>query len=129
MCIIRSSIIIQYQRSTLASRASPIICDVRQLHIGQKLAIYYYIKKAIQLEHASFTPLIFSAYGRCSGETYYFLNTLSERMSEKKNILPAVAMNWLRTKICFAQMQALILCVEVPVTCGINTVLIHLTLH
>ena len=66
----------------------------------------------IQMEHASFTLLIFNAYGGCSRETYHFLNTLSARLAEKKSILPVVAMNWLRTEICFAmQMQALILCV------------------
>ena len=43
---------------------------------------------------------------------YRFLNTLSERLAEKKSILPAVAMNWLHTKICFAQMRVLILCVR-----------------
>ena len=58
------------------------------------------------------TPLVFSAYGGCSRETHHFLNTLSEQFSDKKGILPGVVMNWLRTKICFAQMRALILCVR-----------------
>ena len=71
-----------------------------------------YNQRCIQLEHASFTPLIFSAYCGCSRETYHFQNTHSERLAEKKSILPAVAMNWLRTKICFAQMRALIICVR-----------------
>ena len=66
----------------------------------------------IQMEHGSFTLLIFNAYGGCSRETYHFLNTLSARLAEKKSILPVVAMNWLRTEICFAQMPALILCVR-----------------
>ena len=56
--------------------------------------------------------LVFSAYGGCSRETHHFLNTLSEQLSDKKGILPGVVMNWLRTKICFAQMRALILCVR-----------------
>ena len=85
-----------------------------------------YNQRCIQLEYASFIPLIFSVYG---GEICHFLNTLSERLAEKKSILPAVAMNWLRTKICFAQMRALIFAFEVPVTRGINTILIQLTLH
>ena len=42
-------------------------------------------QRCIQLEHASFTPLIFSAYGGCSCETYHFLNTLSGRLAEKKS--------------------------------------------
>ena len=71
-----------------------------------------YNQRCIQLEHASFTQLIFSAYGGCSRETYHFQNTRSERLAEKKSILPAVAMNWLHTKICFAQMQALIICIR-----------------
>ena len=51
-------------------------------------------------------------HGGCSRETHHFLNTLSEQLSDKKDILPGVVMNWLRTKICFAQMRALILCVR-----------------
>ena len=51
-------------------------------------------------------------HGGCSRETHHFLNTLSEQLSDKKGILPGVVMNWLRTKICFAQMRALILCVR-----------------
>ena len=71
-----------------------------------------YNQRCIQVEHASFTPLVFSAYGGCSCETHHFLNTLSEQLSDKKGILPGVVMNWLRTKICFAQMRALIFCVR-----------------
>ena len=71
-----------------------------------------YNRRCIQLEDASFTPLIFSVYSRCSRETCHFLNTLSERLAEKKSILPAVAMNWLSTEICCAQVRALILCVR-----------------
>ena len=44
-----------------------------------------YNQRCIQLKHASFTPLIFSAYGGCSCETYHFLNTLSGRLAEKKS--------------------------------------------
>ncbi len=71
-----------------------------------------YNQRCVQVEHASFTPLIFSAYGGCSRETYYFLDTLSEQLSKKRGIPPGVAMNWLRTKICFAQTRALILCIR-----------------
>ena len=71
-----------------------------------------YNQRCIQVEHASFTPLVPSAYGGCSRETHHFLNTLSEQLSDKKGILPGVVMNWLHTKICFAQMRALILCVR-----------------
>ena len=71
-----------------------------------------YNQRCVQVEHASFTPLIFSAYGGCSRETYHFLNTLSEQLSKKRGIPPGVAMNWLRTKICFAQTRALILCIR-----------------
>ena len=71
-----------------------------------------YNQRCIQVEHALFTPLVFSAYGGCSRETHQFLNTLSEQLSDKKGILPGVVMNWLCTKNSFARMRALILCVR-----------------
>ena len=49
-----------------------------------------YNQRCIQVEHASFTPLVFSAYGGCSRETHHFLNTFSEQLSDKKGILPGV---------------------------------------
>ena len=69
-------------------------------------------QRCIQVEHGSFTPLVFIWYGGCSRETHHFLSTLSEQLSDKKGILPGVVMNWLRTKICFAQMRAQILYVR-----------------
>ena len=80
-----------------------------------------YNQRCIQLEHTSFTPLIFSAYGGCSRENYHFLN--------KKSILPAVAMNWLRKKPALPRCELQFLAFEVPVTRGIDIVLIQLTLH
>ena len=61
--------------------------------------------------HASFTPcLIHTTDFQCIMvhvvvKPGHFLNTLSERLAEKKSILPAVAMNWLRTKICFPKCE------------------------
>ena len=42
-----------------------------------------YNERVIQVEHGSFTPIVFSAYGGVGRETGKFISTLIEKLSEK----------------------------------------------
>ena len=64
-----------------------------------------YSRRVLEVEHGSFTPLVFSAYGGCSPETERFIKELSTKLAEKHCSDMATMANWLRTKlsVCFAR--------------------------
>ena len=72
----------------------------------------HYNQRIVQVEHGSFTPVVFSAFGGCGRETHHFLSSLAEKLATKKNFNPSVATNWLRRKIAFALLRAQILCLR-----------------
>ena len=43
-----------------------------------------YNQRIIEVEHGSFTPVIFSAYGGCGRETQHFLSFLAEKLAAKE---------------------------------------------
>ena len=63
-------------------------------------------KRVLQIEHGSFTLLVFSIYGGISRECSTFYNRLSNLLSEKRDIPPSVTINWIRTKISFALLKS-----------------------
>jgi hypothetical protein len=72
----------------------------------------HYNQRIVQVEHGSFTPVVFSAFGGCGRETHHFLSSLAEKLATKKNFNPSVTTNWLRRKIAFALLRAQILCLR-----------------
>ena len=72
----------------------------------------HYNQRVIQIEHASFTPLVFSAYGGCSRETKQAIATLADRLAEKKDTKISTVTNWIRTKISFALLRSSLLCIR-----------------
>ena len=66
-----------------------------------------YNQRIVQIEHGSFTPLVFSAFG---GYTQHFLTTLADQIAVKKHFQPSIVMSWLRKKIAFALLRAQVLC-------------------
>ena len=69
-----------------------------------------YNQRIVQIEHGSFTPLVFSAFGGCSRDTQHFLTTLADQIAVNKHIQPSIVMSWLRKKIAFALLRAQFLC-------------------
>ena len=53
----------------------------------------------IQVEHGSFTPLVFSAYGGSSPETARFFTELSVKLATNHDQELSVVTNWLRFTI------------------------------
>ena len=66
----------------------------------------------IDIEHSSFTPLIFSATGGMSKLTSNFYRHLAERLSEKKQMSYSVTMGLIRCRLCFALLRAAIMCIR-----------------
>ena len=44
-----------------------------------------YLERVLEVEHASFTPLVFGTNGGMGNECQQFINTLAEKLSKKQN--------------------------------------------
>ena len=49
-----------------------------------------YNQRVIEIEHGSFAPLVFSAYGGCGRETEHFLSTLADQIAVERHFNTSV---------------------------------------
>ena len=78
-------------------------------NINEKEKKRNYNERILQIDHGTFTPLVFSLYGGMGRECKTFYSRLAELVSIKQNISKSVATNWIRTKICYALLKASLL--------------------
>ena len=84
-----------------------------------------YNQRVIEIEHGSFAPLVFSAYGGCGRETEHFLSTLADQIVVERHFNTSVVMSWLRRKIAFALLRSQVMCIRgsrtvFPVICALD---------
>ena len=70
-----------------------------------------YNERVLQIEHGSFTPLVFTPNGGCSRETEKFIKTLSAKIAEKRDIAERIVTNWIRKTFisCYSVRQSFVL--------------------
>ena len=61
-----------------------------------------YSRRILEVEHASFTPLIFTIHGAMGIEYRYFVSKFSELLTIKKVLPKLTVTSWVSTKISFA---------------------------
>ena len=66
----------------------------------------------MQIEHGSFTPIIFSTIGGMSREANTFYSKLAEKIAEKRDIKKSEAITFIRTTMSFALLRATNLCIR-----------------
>ena len=71
-----------------------------------------YADRVLQVEHGSFTPLVFSAMGGMGRETTKFYSRLAESIAEKKNTQYSIVITWLRRKITFSLINSVSMCIR-----------------
>ena len=71
-----------------------------------------YNQRILEVEHGSFTPLVFSSFGGMSIECNNFYNRVAEKIAEKRDIAPSIAKSWLRTKLSFSLLRTTHLCIR-----------------
>ena len=69
-----------------------------------------YEQRILEVEHASFTPLVFSASGGLAKEATYFYKRLASRLAEKRDQPYSCTMNWLRCLLSFSLLRSAIRC-------------------
>ena len=71
-----------------------------------------YNERVIEVEPGSFTPLVFGTNGGMGDECLIFLKQLTTKIAEKKGNTYADRITWLRTKLSFAILKSVLLCVR-----------------
>ena len=69
--------------------------------------------RILQIEHRTFTPLVFSIYGSMGRECTKFYSKLAELLSDKRKESKSLTVNWLRTKVCFGLLNSCLLCLTI----------------
>jgi len=65
-----------------------------------------------EVEHATFTPLIFSATGGMADQAIVFYKRLASLISEKRNDHYAIVMGWIRCCLSFSLLRSAIRCLR-----------------
>ena len=81
-------------------------CHATSEHEKKRL----YNELVLQVDHWTFTPLVFSIYSSMGRECNMFYSWLFQLISDKGNLLKLITMNWIRTKVCFALLKLSLLC-------------------
>ena len=71
-----------------------------------------YAERILNVEHGSFTPLVFSCFGGMGTECNHFFNRLSDKISEKRDINTSYGRSWVRTKLSFCLLRTTNLCIR-----------------
>ena len=71
-----------------------------------------YNERVLQVDHGTFTPLVFSVYSSMRRECNIFYSRLPQLISDKRNLSKSITMNWIRTKVCFALLKSSLLCLR-----------------
>ena len=71
-----------------------------------------YLERVLEVEHASFTPLVFGTNGGMGKECQHFINTLAEKLSKKQNEDYPEVISWLRVRLSMEILRSTILCVR-----------------
>ena len=71
-----------------------------------------YQAQICEVEHSTFTPLVFSATGGMSDEAFAFYKHLASLLSDKWTEQYCAAMGWLRFCLSFSLLRSAIRCVR-----------------
>ena len=71
-----------------------------------------YLQRVLEVEHASFTPLVLGTNGGMGEECIRFVKTLSEKIANKQNERYSTVISWLRTKLSFCVLRSVLLSVR-----------------
>ena len=63
----------------------------------------------LQIEHGTFTPLVFSINGSMGRECQKFYSRFTQLISEKRDLPQSIASNWVRTKAWFGLLKSSLL--------------------
>ena len=84
----------------------------KNLTIKRNQKRWAYNQRVVEVEHGSFTPLVFSATGGMSTAASICYKQIAVKLSEKSNTPYTMTMAWLRTNISFSLLRLAIQCIN-----------------
>ena len=69
-----------------------------------------YNQHVIEIEHGSFSPLVFTTYGGTGREAERFMTELAQKLVERKNMTYNTIIHWLRSKLSFNLLKSAVMC-------------------
>ena len=82
----------------------------RQQHETEKKR--QYASRILEVEQATFTPLVFSTTGGMAAECKRYHSRLAELLATKKGEGYATTMSWIRARVSFAWLRSVLLCLR-----------------
>ena len=92
------------------SQSNSAIKSVMKKHEAEKKRNYN--RRVMEVEHGTFTPLIFTTTGVMGHECQIFHKALAERISSKKGEKYDDVMRYIRAKTSFLTIKATLLCIR-----------------
>ena len=71
-----------------------------------------YNRRVLEIEHGSFTPLVFGSNGAMGRECATYHKLLAQKISLKEDKPYAIVMSWIRTKLSFSLIKSALLCLR-----------------
>ena len=94
------------------SESSKNLETSKQFHLHEEAKKREYLQRVLNVEHGSFTPLVFGTNGGVGSECERFLVRLAYELSEKTNERYSSIMTWLRIRISMELTRASLLCLR-----------------
>ena len=87
--------------------------SLQQCHvINEQKKKQAYNERILQVDHRTFTLLVFSINGNMGRECQEFHSRLVQLISEKRDLSQWISSNWIRTKVCFGLLKSSLLCLR-----------------
>ena len=80
------------------------------MHENEKKRLYS--RRLLDIEHGTFTPLVFTTTGGMGKECLRYHNRLAELIAIKKGEQYAKTMSWFRSRISFALLRSALICLR-----------------
>ena len=96
--------------STAPRLLSKSLQDIHKQHEQEKRRQYN--QRILEVEHGTFTPLVFSIQGGMSPECAKFYSRLATLISEKRNDNKSTVTSWMRCRLNFSLLRSALLCIR-----------------
>ena len=80
------------------------------MHENEKKRLYS--RRVLDIEHGTFTPLVFTTTGGMGNECLRYHSRLAELIAIKKGEQYAKTMSWIRSQISFALLRSALVCLR-----------------
>jgi len=80
------------------------------MHENEKNRLYPW--RVLDIEHGTFTPLVFTTTGGMGKESLRYHSRLAELIAIKKGEQYAKTMSWIRSRISFALLRSALVCLR-----------------